>query len=120
MSFLTALLPANILATLTKSIHSTVVVSNLPGPQTVSYINGYRINNLGFWIPHRGSTGIGISILSYGNKLHLGLIADRRVLSNRKDAQDILDNTVEQIKEMSLVTKQKTKRCSAGDIMNFY
>lgn len=120
MSFLTALLPAHVLGPLVESVHSTVAVSNLPGPQTVAYISGYRINNLVFWLPHRGSTGIGISILSYGHKLHLGLIADRNAMANRRDAQIILDNTVKEIKEMALIRKQKTKRCSVGDIMNMY
>lgn len=101
MSFLTSLLPESMLSGLTESVHSTIAVSNLPGPQTITYISGYRISNMTFWLPHRGSTGIGISILSYGYKLQLGLIADRAVISNQYDGQRILDGAVDEIRHMA-------------------
>lgn len=118
MSFLTELLPESALSSLTESVHSTMTISNLPGPQVVTYVNGYRISNLTFWLPHRGSTGIGISILSYGNKLQLGLIADRAVISNQRDAQSILDNTVEEIRHMATRKNYNLKRNSVGDIID--
>lgn len=117
MSFLTALLPEHVLSSLTESVHSTIAVSNLPGPQTVTYINGHRINNMTFWLPHRGSTGIGISILSYGYKLQLGLIADRAVISNQNDAQAILDDTVNEIRRMAKRKICNLKRNSVGNVI---
>lgn len=113
MSFLTSLLPESMLSSLTESVHSTIAVSNLPGPQTITYISGYRISNMTFWLPHRGSTGIGISILSYGYKLQLGLIADRAVISNQHDAQRILDNAVDEIRHMAY-KKYNLKRNSVA------
>lgn len=113
MSFLTALLPESMLSSLTESIHSTIAVSNLPGPQTITYISGYRISNMTFWLPNRGSTGIGISILSYGYKLQLGLIADRAVISNQHDAQQILDGAVNEIRHMAY-KKYNLKRNSVA------
>lgn len=113
MSFLTSLLPESMLSSLTESVHSTIAVSNLPGPQTITYISGYRISNMTFWLPHRGSTGIGISILSYGYKLQLGLIADRAVISNQHDAQRILDNAVNEIRHMAY-KKYNLKRNSVA------
>lgn len=118
MSFMTSLLPEKALTSLTESVHSTIAVSNLPGPQTVTYINGHRISNLTFWLPHRGSTGIGISILSYGCKLHLGLIADRAVIQNRNDAQRILDDAVDEIRHMAKRRKHNMKRNSVGDVID--
>lgn len=113
MSFLTSLLPESMLSGLTESIHSTIAVSNLPGPQTITYISGYRISNMTFWLPHRGSTGIGISILSYGYKLQLGLIADQAVITNQSDAQQILDNAVNEIRHMAY-RKNNLKRNSVA------
>lgn len=118
MSFLTSLLPEKALTSLTESVHSTIAVSNLPGPQTVTYINGNRISNLTFWLPHRGSTGIGISILSYGSKLQLGLIADRAVINHAHDAQRILDDTVDEIRHMATRKKYNLKRNSVGDVID--
>lgn len=118
MSFLTPLLPENIFASIAESVHSTIAISNLPGPQVVTYINGYRISNLTFWLPHRGSTGIGMSILSYGYRLQLGLIADRAVIDNQADAQSILDNMVEEIRYMATRRNYNLKRNSVGDIID--
>ena len=119
MSTLTALLPERALLPIMES-GSTIVVSNLPGPQSVTYVNGYRIGHLTFWLPNRGTTGIGLSILSYGGKLHLGLIADRAVISDREDAQNILETTVNEIKFMAGMRKQNLKRSSVGDIIGHY
>jgi len=33
-----------------------------------------------FWVPQNGSVGLGISILSYNNKVFFGLISDYRLL----------------------------------------
>lgn len=118
MSFLTALLPESGLSSLTESVHSTIAVSNLPGPQMITYINGYRISNITFWLPNRGSTGIGISILSYDYKLQLGLIADRAVISNQADAQNILDDAVKEIRHMATRKKYNLKRNSVGDVID--
>lgn len=120
MSFLTSILPDNILSTLIESVHSRIAVSNLPGPETCTFVNGYRIRNMIFWLPNRGSTGIGISILSYESKLQFGLIADRAVISNQADAQQILDNAVDEIRQMARRKHCNMKRMSVGAIIDHY
>lgn len=57
MSFLPSLLPASGLDNFTASPHSTLAVSNLPGPQTVTKMKGFVISNITFWLPNRGTTG---------------------------------------------------------------
>ena len=37
-----------------------------------------------FWVPQRAQIGLGISILSFGGELLIGLIADTRVVSEPK------------------------------------
>lgn len=120
MSFLTSLLPDHILSVLVESVHSTIAVSNLPGPESCAYVNCYRISNLTFWLPHRGSTGIGISILSYGYKLQFGLIADCAVISNQADAQQILDSAVDEIRHMAKHKRLTLKRMSVGAVIHNY
>lgn len=103
---MSSLLSESMLSSFTESVHSTIAVSNLSGPQCLLYINGYRLNNMTFWLPNRDSTGIGILILSYGYKLQLDLIADRAVISNQHDAQRILDNAVDEIRHMDMADKK--------------
>lgn len=59
---------------------ATAVATNVPGPQQPLYMAGCRVEELMFWVPQTGSIGVGISILSYDNRVHFGLIADARLI----------------------------------------
>jgi WS/DGAT/MGAT family acyltransferase len=61
---------------------ATAVLTNVPGPQKPLYLAGSKMKEMMFWVPQNGSVGIGISILSYNNKVFFGLISDRRLLPN--------------------------------------
>lgn len=57
MSILPKILPLNALGPLAHSPISTLVFSNLPGPQSHTTIKGFDVHNLIFWLPNRGNTG---------------------------------------------------------------
>lgn len=57
---------------------ATAVATNVPGPQMPLYLAGARISDLMFWVPQTGCIGMGISILSYNNQIHFGLITDAK------------------------------------------
>lgn len=59
---------------------ATTVATNVPGPQQPLYLGGCKIKEQMFWVPQTGSIGIGISILSYNNQVHFGLIADAKLV----------------------------------------
>jgi WS/DGAT/MGAT family acyltransferase len=59
---------------------ATAVATNVPGPQQPLYLAGCAVRELMFWVPQTGSIGLGISILSYDNRVHFGLIADARLV----------------------------------------
>ncbi len=59
---------------------ATAVLTNVPGPQKPLYLAGSKMKEMMFWVPQSGSVGIGISILSYNNKVFFGLISDYRLL----------------------------------------
>lgn len=58
MSYLPMLLPASMLTNFTASLHSTLAVSNLPGPHVTTTMKGFVISNITFWLPNRGTTGL--------------------------------------------------------------
>ncbi|XP_017887991.1 uncharacterized protein LOC108629676 [Ceratina calcarata] len=95
MKYLSAVLPDKLLRPIFKS-HSTMVFSNLVGPQEVRLL-GNPLKNMVFWIPNRVNTGIGFSLLTYRGYLHLSLIADRALVQNEKALTRILENTVSEI-----------------------
>jgi len=59
---------------------ATAVATNVPGPQQPLYLGGCRMREMMFWVPQTGSMGIGISIMSYNNRVHFGLIADAKLV----------------------------------------
>ncbi|HSX63516.1 MAG TPA: wax ester/triacylglycerol synthase family O-acyltransferase [Pseudoxanthomonas sp.] len=59
---------------------ASAVATNVPGPQQPLYMGGCRVREMMFWVPQTGSIGLGISILSYNNRVHFGLIADAKLI----------------------------------------
>ena len=59
---------------------ASAVATNVPGPPLPLYLAGCQITEQMFWVPQTGSIGIGISIMSYNNKVYFGLISDAKLL----------------------------------------
>jgi len=56
--------------------NASVVMTNVPGPQTPLYLAGGRIDSLMFWVPQSGDIGMGVSIISYNDSVQFGVVAD--------------------------------------------
>lgn len=54
----------------------TAVMTNVAGPRQAYYLAGTPIERMMFWVPHPGSVGMGISIMSYNGAATLGLVVD--------------------------------------------
>jgi len=55
---------------------ATLVMTNVAGPRQLLYVAGRIIDRMMFWVPHTGSLGMGISILSYNGLVTLSVVAD--------------------------------------------
>ncbi len=55
----------------------TTIITNVPGPQEQLYLAGAPINTVMAWVPQTGSIGVGISIISYNDKVWLGVATDQ-------------------------------------------
>ncbi|XP_039283628.1 uncharacterized protein LOC111055404 isoform X2 [Nilaparvata lugens] len=104
LNVIATLFPVPVLREVTKSTQSSMVVSNMPGPQKQAKLAGQTLHNIVFWVPNRDSTGLGISILSYGGRLQLGIIADRALIPCSEDAQLVVDGVVEAINKMEKIS----------------
>lgn len=51
------LVPSWFLRPLLQSTHSTLVLSNLPGPTRLTKLAGHTVHDLVFWVPNRTTTG---------------------------------------------------------------
>jgi WS/DGAT/MGAT family acyltransferase len=61
---------------------ASLVVTNLPGPREPLYIDGKRLRDVMFWVPHAARLGMGLSILSYAGKVIVGVRVDEAVSKN--------------------------------------
>ena len=67
------------------SSKASVVASNLPGPSRPLYLAGAAVSQLLFWVPQAGDIGIGVSMLSYDDRVQFGVIADRSLIPEPAD-----------------------------------
>jgi diacylglycerol O-acyltransferase len=61
---------------------ASLVVTNVPGPREPLYIDGKRLRDVMFWVPHPAHLGLGLSILSYAGKVIVGVRVDEAVSKN--------------------------------------
>ncbi|KAI4480423.1 hypothetical protein M0802_014243 [Mischocyttarus mexicanus] len=115
MKFLSAVLPEIILRPLLES-HSTIILSNLPGCQEISIL-GYSVKKIIFWIPNKSDTGIGFSLFSYNEQVHLSVVADKALIKNDKIFSKILGNTVYEIEQLyeRLTSTRFSKKFQSND-----
>jgi len=55
---------------------ASMVMTNVVGPTNDRTLAGHSVENMVFWVPHPVSLGTGISILSYGGRVSVGVVAD--------------------------------------------
>ncbi|KRT82464.1 hypothetical protein AMK59_4461 [Oryctes borbonicus] len=88
----TSLLPTPIVRLMVRcTVKATVSLSNLPGIRAIT-INGQLLRDIVFWTPNVALTGVGLTMLTYDNRIQAGLVADKTLLSSREDAVDILQS----------------------------
>jgi diacylglycerol O-acyltransferase / wax synthase len=68
---------------------TSAVMTNVPGPRRPIYLAGQRLNSLMFWVPRAGEIGLGLSILSYGGNVYMGIATDAGLMP---DPQTIVDH----------------------------
>lgn len=69
----------------------TVVFSNVAGPKTPIIYDGFKCTKMAFLLPALGDVSCGLSLISIGDKLKVGLLTDKVILDNPKELIDILD-----------------------------
>eukprot|EP00123_Amoebidium_parasiticum_P009566 comp19558_c0_seq2/m.22947 comp19558_c0_seq2/g.22947 ORF comp19558_c0_seq2/g.22947 comp19558_c0_seq2/m.22947 type:complete len:327 (-) comp19558_c0_seq2:708-1688(-) len=81
------------------SSKATAVVTNVPGPQEIMKFAGQRMESTMFWVPARGYVGVGISLLSYGGGMQVGITADEMCLKDPARLAKCFDEVFAEVKE---------------------
>jgi diacylglycerol O-acyltransferase / wax synthase len=58
------------------------VVTNVPGPFQPIYLAGAKVKDMMFWVPQTSPLGIGVSIISYNNRVCLGIVTDTSLVDD--------------------------------------
>ena len=74
----------------------TAVMTNVPGPRQKFYLAGSMVKDMMFWVPCSGHAAMGISILSYGGEVRLGLATDSGIIP---DPEKIIDGFYSEFSE---------------------
>ena len=77
----------------------TVVATNVPGSRKQLYLADALIESIVAWVPQSGRIGVGLSFISYNNKLVVGLNADANLIP---DPEVFLQLFFEEYKSMEL------------------
>ncbi len=80
---------------------ASAVMTNVPGPREAIYLGGSRVSEMMFWVPQSGQIGVGVSILSYNNRVHFGLVADRKLVD---DPMAIIDRFPGEFEKLLFIT----------------
>jgi len=80
---------------------ASAVMTNVPGPSEALYLGGARLSEMMFWVPQSGQIGMGVSILSYNNRVHFGLVADRKLVD---DPVAIIDRFPGEFEKLLFIT----------------
>lgn len=79
------------------SSKASAVMTNVPGPSEPVYLKGKKLAKPMFWVPQSGGIGIGVSILSYDNKVEFGFVADAALIP---EPQAMIDDFIAEFTEI--------------------
>ncbi|XP_044270536.1 uncharacterized protein LOC123015115 [Tribolium madens] len=96
LNIVVSILPELLLKQILYLTDSTAIISILPGFKLGSW-DGDTIRDIIYWVPHRGSTGIGFSVLTYENRFQIGIVVDKELPMDQNDAQMIIDGVFKSI-----------------------
>ncbi|KAL1389190.1 hypothetical protein pipiens_012581 [Culex pipiens pipiens] len=111
ISTLTGMLPVPMLRLVVHSFRVNVVFSILPEIEQVSF-QGLRMVDPVLLLPNTGNISICLAVLTFGNKVHVGILADRTIVSSEEEAHLIVEEVVAEIQRMGKVLDEEQKMTS--------
>lgn len=107
LNILADVIPASLEQKFSNYIGSQIagVVTNVPGPKDSVFFAGVRVKDLMFWVPQTSPLGIGVSIISYNNRVCLGVVTDTNLVD---DPDEIIHGYYQEFEAMkTLLPKGK-------------
>ena len=70
----------------------TIVFSNVAGPKKPLVYDGFSCKKIGFLLPAWGEVSCGLSLISMGDKMKVGMLTDKNVLKEPAEIVNLLDD----------------------------
>ena len=86
---------------------ATAVVTNVVGPKQAISLVGVRLRQAMFWVPCAGHLGLGVSLLSYGGRVCVGVQTDVGLIP---DPEKILAGFEEELRALRAVRRRAASR----------
>jgi WS/DGAT/MGAT family acyltransferase len=86
------------------SSKASAVMTNVPGPSFPLHFLGSELDQTLFWVPQSGSIGLGVSILTYNNRVQFGLMTDQQLVQNPETIIDCFNDEFESLLLETLMT----------------
>ncbi|XP_058826791.1 uncharacterized protein LOC131686814 [Topomyia yanbarensis] len=109
ISSLSNILPIALLRLLVSSFRANVVFSILPEIGKVSF-QEHEMAGPTLFLPNTGNISVCIAAVTFGDKVHLGILADRSVIPSANEAHSILQEIVNEIERMGVVLEDAPKQ----------
>jgi len=78
---------------------SSVIISNLTGPRRAMSVAGTPVTSIVFWVPTSGPVGVGLSLISYGGDVTLGIMVDSKLVPDVGRLRELLDEELLAVQE---------------------
>lgn len=80
------------------------VITNVPGPKNSIFLAGVEVKDIMFWVPQTSPLGIGVSIISYNDKVCLGVVTDKNIIDK---PDGIIEGYYKEFEEMKKLLNKK-------------
>lgn len=75
-------------------------ITNVPGPKESVYLAGSEVKNIYCWIPHTAPLGVGLSMISYNNKITVAMVIDKNMANDPDVLIDEFENEFKVAKKL--------------------
>ena len=86
------------------SSKASAVMTNVPGPSFPLHFHGSELDQILFWVPQSGSIGVGVSILTYNNRVQFGLMTDKQLIQSPEAIIECFNTEFESLLLETLMT----------------
>ncbi len=94
---------------------SSMVLTNVPGPQVQLYLAGRPLREIMAWVPQSGGLGMGISIISYNGGVMVGVTTDVGLVAH---PEEIINNVYIEFEALRQLAAEARARADEQGISN--